>query len=197
MDALGIPEAVLVGNSAGGTIALLTAIQHPERVKALILLDPAVYTGSGAPGWIEPLLRLPQFQRIGPVLLRGVQKWGIEFGKTAWYDPSRISPRDWDGYTLPLKVVNWDRGLWEFMRARKSLDIETKVKQIQIPVLVITGENDRIVPPEQSIRLAEELPNAQIVVIPQCGHVPQEECPVAVLDAIDKFLQNNDLKPIQ
>lgn len=197
MDTLGVSEAVLVGNSAGGTIALLTALQHPERVKALILLDPAVYTTSEAPRWIEPLLHLPQLQRIGPLMLRGVQKWGKEFGRTAWYDPAKISPQVWEGYILPLKVENWDRGLWEFMRARKSSDIESNLKQIQIPVLVITGKEDRIVPAEQSMRLAEELPNAQIVVIPQCGHVPQEECPEAVLDAIDKFLQNNDLKSIQ
>jgi len=197
MDALGLTEGVLVGNSAGGTIALLTALKYPERVKALILLDPAVYTGSGTPMWIKPLLSLPQFQRLGPLILRGVQNWGKEFGKTAWYDPSKITPQIWEEYTLPLRAKNWDRGLWEFMRANKPSDIEKNLGNIQIPVLVITGENDRIVPPEQTIRLGKELPNAQTVVIPSCGHIPQEECPEAVLAAIDQFLQNNKLTPVK
>ena len=80
MDTLKVSESVLVGNSAGGTIALLTALRHPERVKALILLDPAIYFGSEPPRWIKPLLNLPQFKRTGPYLLRNVQNWGIEFG---------------------------------------------------------------------------------------------------------------------
>ena len=45
MDQLGIDEAVLVGNSAGGAVAMLTALENPKRVKALVLIDPAVYSG--------------------------------------------------------------------------------------------------------------------------------------------------------
>jgi pimeloyl-ACP methyl ester carboxylesterase len=59
---------------------------------------------------------------------------------------------------------------------------------LTLPVLVITGDDDRIVPTADSVRLAGELPNAELVVIPGCGHIPQEECPQAVLDAIQTFL---------
>jgi pimeloyl-ACP methyl ester carboxylesterase len=57
-----------------------------------------------------------------------------------------------------------------------------------VPVLVITGDDDRIVPTESSIRLSGELPGSELVVIPQCGHVPQEECPEAFLAAVNGFL---------
>ena len=50
LDQLGMERAVLVGNSAGGTVAMLTALQHPERVEALVLLDPAVYAGERGGG---------------------------------------------------------------------------------------------------------------------------------------------------
>ncbi len=53
---------------------------------------------------------------------------------------------------------------------------------------MITGDDDRIVPAELSIRLADELPNADLVVIPACGHVPHEECPGAFLEAVEDFL---------
>ncbi len=59
-------------------------------------------------------------------------------------------------------------------------------------MLVITGDDDRIVPTEQSVRLAGELPNATLLVIPACGHVPHEECPAPVLDAMAKFLASQE-----
>jgi pimeloyl-ACP methyl ester carboxylesterase len=59
-----------------------------------------------------------------------------------------------------------------------------------MPVLVITGADDKIIPAEQSIQLAAELPNASLVVIPICGHVPQEECPAEFMNAVDAFINN-------
>jgi pimeloyl-ACP methyl ester carboxylesterase len=57
-----------------------------------------------------------------------------------------------------------------------------------MPILVVTGDDDRIVPTKQSVRLAAELPHAELMVVPQCGHLPHEECPVPVLDAMVDFL---------
>jgi pimeloyl-ACP methyl ester carboxylesterase len=63
-----------------------------------------------------------------------------------------------------------------------------QLEELDVPVLVITGDDDRIVPTEQSVRLAQELPRAELVVIPNCGHLPQEECPEAFLQAVEAFL---------
>ena len=57
LDHFGVQQAILVGNSAGGTVAMQTALAHPERVSALVLVDPAVYSGGGAPAWMRPLLQ--------------------------------------------------------------------------------------------------------------------------------------------
>jgi pimeloyl-ACP methyl ester carboxylesterase len=57
-----------------------------------------------------------------------------------------------------------------------------------MPVLVVTGENDLVVPASQSIALADDLPNAEVVVFPACGHLAQEECPVALLEAVNAWL---------
>lgn len=59
LDELGMQQAVLVGNSAGGTIAMLTALQFPERVQALILVSPAIRGGGGVPSWAGTLLPKP------------------------------------------------------------------------------------------------------------------------------------------
>jgi pimeloyl-ACP methyl ester carboxylesterase len=188
LDHLGVEQAVLVGNSAGGTISVLTALRHPEGVAALVLVDPAIYAGGGTPAWIRPLLRTPQLRHLGPLIARTVQSRGRDLITAAWHDPSRITPEILAGYTRPLQADNWDQALWQFTLASHPLGLDQQLDEIQVPVLVITGDDDRIVPPEQSMRLAGELPGAELVVIPNCGHVPHEECPADFLAAVEAFL---------
>lgn len=188
MDALGIEQAVLVGNSAGGTIATHTALRYPERVQALALVDAAIYAGGGSPSWVRPLLTTPQARRIGPILVRNIRDWGYQFGQSAWHDASKFTDEIWTNYSKPLQTENWDRALWELTQASQPLGLEQRLDELAMPVLVITGDDDRIVPTEQSIRLASEIPGAELAVMPACGHVPQEECPAPFLTAVEDFL---------
>lgn len=188
LDELGAEKAILVGNSAGGTIAMLTALAYPQRVQALVLLDPAVYDHGSSLGLIRLLANTPQLQRIGPLVARRIRGWGMDFARSAWHDPSKITAEVWEGYTKPLQAENWDRALWEMVRASHSHDLAERLAEIRMSCLVITGDDDRIVPTEQSVRLADELPDAELVVISDCGHVPQEECPQPFLQAVADFL---------
>jgi len=188
MDVLGIEKGILIGNSAGGTIAALLALRHPERVEALILVDPAIYQEGGAPAWIAPLLRTPQLRRVGPLIARSISTRGQELLRMAWHDTSKITAETMAGYSKALQAENWDQGLWQLTLASRPSDLPERLDELTLPTLVITGDDDRIVPTEMSTRLAAELPNAQLVVILQCGHVPQEECPEAFLEAVTTFL---------
>jgi pimeloyl-ACP methyl ester carboxylesterase len=186
--ATGAERAILVGNSAGGTIAALTALTHPERVEALILVSPAVYAGGGAPPFVRPLLRTPQMRHLGPLIARRVRDWGIDVLVSAWHDPASITEEIMAGYQRPLQVNNWDRALWELTAASQASAVDERLDELTLPVLVLTGDDDRIVPTEQSIRLARELPGADLAVLPACGHVPQEECPDATMREVAAFL---------
>ncbi len=188
MDALNVEKAILVGNSAGGTVSMQVALQHPDRVEALILVDAAVYAGGGAPSWSRPLLKTPQMNHVGPLIARQLQAQGTEFLKTAWHDPSKITPEIFAGYEKPLQVDNWDKALWQLTVASQESGLTERLSEITMPALVITGDDDRIVPTEQSLRLADELPNAELKVIAQSGHLPHEEKPVEFMQAVTEFL---------
>ena len=188
MDELGVEKAILVGNSAGGTVSMQVALQHPERVEALILVDAAVYAGGGAPSWSRPILKTPQMNHVGPLIARQLQAQGVEFIKTAWHDPSKITQDIFDGYQKPLQIANWDKALWQLTVASEESGLVERLAEITMPTLVITGDDDRIVPTEQSLRLADELPNAELKVIAQSGHLPHEEKPVEFMQAVTEFL---------
>jgi len=189
LDELGIERAVLVGHSAGGSIAMLTALTYPERVEALVLVDPAIYTEGGPPAFVYPLLKTPQMRRLGPLVGRALGgPTGERILTMAWHDPSRITDEIREGYRLPLRAENWDRALWELTVARRPLDLGDRVDEIACPVFVISGDDDRIVPVEESRRLAEEIAGADFALIEDAGHVPHEEQRAAVLEAIGPFL---------
>jgi len=190
LDELGIEHAVLVGHSAGGSVAMLTALKYPERVEALVLVDPAIYTEGGPPAFLYPLLKTPQMRRLGPLVGRALGgPAGERILKLAWHDPSRITDEIREGYRLPLRAENWDRALWELTVARRPLDLGERLDELTVPVLVVSGDDDRIVPTEESRRLAEEITGADFALITDAGHVPHEEQPAAFLEAIGTFLE--------
>lgn len=192
MDAMGIEQAILVGNSAGGTLGTAFTLAHPERVKALVQVNAAVYQTRPDSSLLNWLFQTPQFDRIGPLIARRLAGGqGDAFLKSAWYDPSQLenNPEIIAGYRKPLMVENWDRALWEHTKATQAPDLSGRLDQIQVYTLIIAGEHDQIVPVENSRRLAEDIPGSNLVVIESCGHVPQEECPQPFMQAIDAFLE--------
>ena len=190
LDYFGVQQAILVGNSAGGTVAMQMALAHPERVSALILVDPAVYNGGGMPDWIRPILNTPQMRHLGPLVARQLQARGPELIKMAWHDPSRLPPETINLYQKPLIVDKWDKALWEFTLASRPTNLVDHLGGLTLPVLVITGDDDRIIPTLQSVQLSGALPNAQLVIIANAGHVPHEEQPAAFMDAVIKFINS-------
>jgi len=188
LDAAGIDRAVLIGHSAGGAIAASAALEHPERVAGLVLIAPAVYRGGGAPAWSRWALRTPQLERIGPLLMRQLGgEPGESLLRSSYADPGRLDRSVLDAYRRATRVDDWDRALWELVKASREPDVAARLDELRIPVLVVTGLQDEIVPPDQTRRLAGELPSATLVELQGCGHVPQEECAGAVLEEVQRW----------
>ena len=106
----------------------------------------------------------------------------------AFNDPSKIENGVIDGYATSWQVPGWDRAMWEMVLATGPMDIAWLPNLVKKPTLVITGDNDRIVPTHESIRLSEEISDAELVIIPECGHMPQEERPELFIEAVLNFL---------
>ena len=69
--------------------------------------------------------------------------------------------------------------------------MEKRVVQLSVtPTLVITGADDRIVPTQYSIDLAARISGSRLAILPDCGHLPQEECPEPFMNAVEQFLKD-------
>ncbi|MCW8796399.1 MAG: alpha/beta hydrolase [Chlorobium sp.] len=191
MGKLGFQRAVLIGNSTGGTLALLTALRYPEKVLGLVLAAPMIYSGyatSEVPAFMKPVMKAmsPAFSRLMKFLITRLYDRNI---RGFWHKKDRLDAATLAAYRQDMMTGDWSRGFWELFLETHHLHLDERLKNISLPSLVVTGEHDLTVSTEESLRLAEELPGAALEIIPDCGHLPQEEKPELFVDAVLSFLK--------
>jgi pimeloyl-ACP methyl ester carboxylesterase len=182
-------EVVILGHSAGGNLAAAFAAQNPEAVDQLILLDPAIYSTGGGSSWLNWIYDIPQLNHVGPALVSSIATSGLDLLNESYYDKSLVTEELKAKYTAPLKITGWEKAFWNYNKAPRTTNVDKQLASISMPTLVITGDTDEVVATADSIRLAGELPNAQLVVIENCGHLPNEEKSQEFLTAVAGFLQ--------
>ena len=188
LDAAGVQRAILVGNSMGGHVATETAILHPERVAALVLLG-ASGLPAGAGGGYALAVRMATWPVIGPVLrtfpFRGRIRTQL---RAAVYDPALITEADVDAVYAPFR----SRGGTNAYLARMGLPLPSdraeRVRTIIAPTLVMSGDSDRLVAPEVARRYHELIGGSELLILEQTGHLPQEERPERVVAEIERFV---------
>ncbi|KAL2636098.1 hypothetical protein R1flu_007577 [Riccia fluitans] len=126
---------------------------------------------------------------------RIMDKGGPAAVRIAFFDRNKADQYVLNGYTKPLGCRDWERALVEYCLAliETSEQISRKKgpEDIKCPVLVVTGDTDRIVPDWNAERLAKVFPNAEFKRIKNCGHLPQEETPDKLVEIIQDFLARN------
>lgn len=190
MDTLQIEKAVLVGNSAGGGVAVAFGLEYPERVESLILVDPGVGGGRGPqfPAWALPLMWTPQMRHIGPLMMRDYQESLPKTILREWFNQDKLTAEVAQEPLKIFKIKNWDRAFYELTFAPAYPELRPLLPQLTVPVFIIAGQEDRLIRAFYFEAIAKEIPAAQLVLIPQCGHVPQEECPIEFMQAVGNYL---------
>jgi pimeloyl-ACP methyl ester carboxylesterase len=187
LDTLHLVDAVLVGHSMGGAIAADVAIEHPQRVRGLVLI------ASAGLGTREPMLfRVARWPVVGAVVtsLRSRGFTG-RLLRASYADPRQVTEEDVDQYYAPVAREGSGTALRAVLRQFRFDDLRGRgrLDRIACPTLVLWGEEDRWVPVALGRALAAGIPRSALVIVPRAGHSVQEEAPDEVNRLVIKFLQ--------
>jgi 4,5:9,10-diseco-3-hydroxy-5,9,17-trioxoandrosta-1(10),2-diene-4-oate hydrolase len=195
MKTLEIERASLVGHSLGGLLCLKVAIDFPEKVNKLVLVDSAGLSKEA------PLIyRLATLPVLGKAILKPTLKTVIKHGmKKGFYNPEIIA-RDWVDLSYKyLKMPKLKRTLWNLIRNNASIDglnpeliVTDKLRMIKSPTLIIHGAQDEVIPVEYARLACKLIPNVRCEVIDECGHCPQIEKAAQFNDLVAAFLRASE-----
>ena len=189
MDRLGIERAALVGNSMGGATAAIVAATLPERVSRLVLLDAAGFNMEPA---ARPLMVRLTTSWAAPVLglLPGKRLLVERSLRQVFHDDALVTEERVSEYLAPAQRP----GTFAALRSLgASLDagrlrVADVLGDITAPTLVVWGDDDRWIPLAHADRFVAGIAGARKLVIPACGHMPQEEKPAEVVRLVLEFL---------
>ena len=176
----------LAGLSYGGTVITSFAAAHPDRVGALVYVDPGIHE----PRHIPALVR---WRPIGDLVFQWNSRTWASGQLDDFLHPERYP--DWSGrYAIQMQYKGFRRGRWSDAVANADLDTRNALAEVgknPRPVLVLWGKQDRTVPIERSKALLAALPRAQFVPVDSAGHLPQWEQQAVTHAALFAFLREN------
>jgi 3-oxoadipate enol-lactonase len=162
MDIVKLEKSNIVGISMGGAISLQLASEYPSRVQRLILVNTFAKL---RPRSGKQLIYFAS--RIALLYTLGLKTQANYVAKRIFPNPNQIHLRQ----ALMAQIVQANpSGYRATMRALARYDLRSRLSEINHPTLIITGENDRTVTPDIQKSLADEIPFARQVIIPEAGH---------------------------
>lgn len=166
--------AVLVGHSMGGAIAQWMALHAPEAVQAIVL----VTTGA----------RL----KVNPAFLERLEQGAFDAEQMRM----AFSPHTPEAIVRE-EIAHWQNGapaevIYSDFSACNRFDVRGDIRRIACPALIIAGEDDRMTPPAYSAYMAEQIPDARLVILQQTGHYPMLEQTERFNEALKSFIEQLD-----
>ncbi|MBI4234624.1 MAG: alpha/beta fold hydrolase [Chloroflexi bacterium] len=190
LDTLALPQAAFIGNSMGGLLVLKTALEHPERVSKLVLVDSA-----GLGRELHWFVRLTSVPLLGELLEQPTLGGARTMLKNVFYDPhfatnglaqelyrTRASPG------AKAAVLASVRHGVNLLGVKDSMVLLHQLPWLRAPLFLIWGEQDKVFPVAHAYRAKEVVPSARLVAFPRCGHWPMMEHAQEFNRAVGEFL---------
>jgi haloalkane dehalogenase len=187
LDHLRLERYALLGHDWGGPIAMASAIQRPEQVSQLVLVNTSLRPDFSPPWYWKPfvapllgeflLVQINAFGRGLPLMMRAAREGSLHRRYLA-----PLSRADTRRTVLSLERLT---GYAELMR-----EVVDVLPTVHVPTLILWGEPDGYFRPPEMQRLHTLFPDAKVQPIPKGGHFPQEDATEAVTDALLAFLRD-------
>jgi pimeloyl-ACP methyl ester carboxylesterase len=177
IEAQKLDRVHLMGTSLGGWIAAELAIRNTARLASLTLVCAVGITANGVP--LDDMFRMD----------------AEENARRFYHDPDRVRRRLEMLATADPRMLVRNRSTVVRLAYPDFVnpDLAKWLHRVDVPTLLVWGENDGLVPPKFGAAYRDHIPSASLVVIPSAGHAPFEEQPDAFLGAFDEFLTRQQL----
>lgn len=184
---LNVRHCIIGGNSLGGGIAWHYTLAHSNKVNKLILIDASGYPKKNEKGSLG--FKIAQIPVINNLLLfitpRSLIRKSIE---GVYYDKNLIEEATVTRYH-ELLLCKGNRSAALSLFKSPFVQNAERIKNIQVPTLIIWGKEDGLITVENASLFNRDIKNSKVVILDHVGHVPNEEAPIAVADAIFQFIK--------
>ncbi len=182
--ALDLAPCAVIGHSFGGVLAAAYTLAYPEDVSRLLLAAPSLLSHNAYPDFLKRAGIALGLVDLGSAVSQS-PLWVRRQIKAPFYAPEQQDESVWQ---RRLQDYTLARASTSVLKASAFLDLEPSLSQIEQPVCLVWGENDPVVPPEDAWKLQAVLPNAEVHLLPECGHISILEQPEMFQAAAREFL---------
>lgn len=184
---LKVNHCMIGGNSLGGGIAWHFAVAHPKKVNKLILIDASGYPKKNEKGSLG--FKIAQIPVINNLLLYITPKFLIQKSiEGVYFNKSLIQEATVTRYH-ELLLCEGNRSAALSLFKHPFVQNTAWIKTIKTPTLILWGREDGLISVENTKLFNQDIQNSKVVVLDNVGHVPNEEAPQAVADAIYDFIK--------
>lgn len=200
LDAIGVRQAVLVGNSMGGMIAVKTALMYPARVAGLVLVGAAGF-GPELAWWLRLRSLIPMRKFVRPSM--STFRFAL---RQLVYDPAVV---DDDYVRVFVEMANQPGAMeanrrvlrfgvdWRGIKPAALDQIRDSARAIRVPTLIVWGKQDRVVPVSHAHIARKSIPNARVHIFDRCGHAPMLEKPEEFNRLVAEFVTSEVTLPLE
>lgn len=188
----GLTDFALAGSSMGGNVAWEYALAYPEQVNALVLVDASGWEDTRAEAREEPkVFKLLRNPTLGPLMIQLDSTRLVRDGlEASFYNPALVDDTMLNRYVQLARAPGHREILLQITLGFQQRNHATpeRLAALQMPVLILVGDTDRLVPPEHAQQFHSAIAGSELVTFAQTGHIPQEEKPDESATAVREFL---------